>query len=590
MFKGAATMAADGNGNGDLHGPTTGQLVGMKVMKFVEESKEECWKKSVIATVAGAGMGVGLGTFLGTFEGAHGELVGNTMRQQLYNGFKKSIHAGYEFAMVGALFAGIECVIERERAAHDVLNTIAAGGTTGAVLGAIGGRQLPAAALARHTGKSAAGFAVVAVVFEKAFDYKDRLRHGDGTYTFAGGFFKYTGNWWEGKMHGHGVFTMRDGTIYEGDFADGEIEGIGLRRWPNGTTYNGQFVRGEMHGEGVYLAANGERYEGHWEHNKRSGYGELVCANGDSYHGTFEQHKPDGSGEYVYAATGDRYNGGFRAGLPHGHGQLHDKDGNVMYYGEWQDGKRSGQGVGALLGYPHNGVQFRGLWMANRPARPPIRLAFKLVTVAPPATTEEAPEADEPVLPKIELTDVPAVLNVEHKHIPTLAVVTISGEGDDIQMVDGECGRRLRLRVFEGAVPHPANDGGNNDGGDGKAIEAPTAAQWKFVTGTTIQHVAVERPRSEAGNRSRPGTRGGTHDKHQNDRSATPSVETIPVVHEEYADEFTATNSDGRALFDRLVLPSLTLVGNYYLQCECLSSTTHAQRMPPAFLPLALIN
>lgn len=59
------------------------QRAQVAVLRFVHESKESCWKKSVVATVAGASMGVGLGTFLGTFEGAHGELVGNTTRVQV---------------------------------------------------------------------------------------------------------------------------------------------------------------------------------------------------------------------------------------------------------------------------------------------------------------------------------------------------------------------------------------------------------------------------------------------------------------------------------------------------------------------------
>ena len=46
-----------------------------------------------------------------------------------------------EFAMVGAIYAGIECAIERERATHDVFNTIAAGGASGGVLGAWAARQ-----------------------------------------------------------------------------------------------------------------------------------------------------------------------------------------------------------------------------------------------------------------------------------------------------------------------------------------------------------------------------------------------------------------------------------------------------------------
>ena len=56
-----------------------------RAVKFAEESRESCWKRSVVACAAGATMGVGLGTFLGTFEGAHGELVGRTMREQVTN-------------------------------------------------------------------------------------------------------------------------------------------------------------------------------------------------------------------------------------------------------------------------------------------------------------------------------------------------------------------------------------------------------------------------------------------------------------------------------------------------------------------------
>lgn len=43
--------------------------------------------------------------------------------------------------MVGCVFAGIECVVERERATHDMYNTVIAGGGTGAVLGSWAARH-----------------------------------------------------------------------------------------------------------------------------------------------------------------------------------------------------------------------------------------------------------------------------------------------------------------------------------------------------------------------------------------------------------------------------------------------------------------
>lgn len=143
------------------------------VNNFLRESRESCWKHSVVASCTGAVMGVGLGTFLGTFEGAHGEIVGNTMREQLANGFKKSFHAGYvrsvyfskQFIVIGGIFSGIECNLERYRARSDVYNTVAAGAITGGALSAWAAKAMPQTLL-KHTAKGSASFAVFTLVIE----------------------------------------------------------------------------------------------------------------------------------------------------------------------------------------------------------------------------------------------------------------------------------------------------------------------------------------------------------------------------------------------------------------------------------------
>ncbi|ETV99330.1 hypothetical protein H310_08057 [Aphanomyces invadans] len=145
-----------------------------EVNRFIVEARESCVKQAIVSSVMGATMGVGLGVFLGTFEGAHGELVGNTMREQLYHGFRKSFIAGYDrsiyfskqFMVVGAIYSGIECTIERERAVHDVYNTVSAGATTGALLSGWAAKQLPAKEFIKHTTKGAATFAAFAAVME----------------------------------------------------------------------------------------------------------------------------------------------------------------------------------------------------------------------------------------------------------------------------------------------------------------------------------------------------------------------------------------------------------------------------------------
>lgn len=45
--------------------------------------------------------------------------------------------------MIGFIFAGLECVIERERAKHDVFNGMIAGGVAGGCLSAWSARRMP---------------------------------------------------------------------------------------------------------------------------------------------------------------------------------------------------------------------------------------------------------------------------------------------------------------------------------------------------------------------------------------------------------------------------------------------------------------
>ena len=53
--------------------------------------------------------------------------------------------------------------------------------------------------------------------------------HGQGTLTFRDG-DKYVGEWEDGKQHGQGTYTWSDGRKYVGEYKDGE-------EW-NGTVYD----------------------------------------------------------------------------------------------------------------------------------------------------------------------------------------------------------------------------------------------------------------------------------------------------------------------------------------------------------------
>ena len=68
--------------------------------------------------------------------------------------------------VIGALFAGIECNLERYRATTDVYNTIASGAMTGATLSAWAARTMQPRSLLKHTVKGSASFAAFTVAIE----------------------------------------------------------------------------------------------------------------------------------------------------------------------------------------------------------------------------------------------------------------------------------------------------------------------------------------------------------------------------------------------------------------------------------------
>ena len=71
------------------------------------------------------------------------------------------------FATVGAIFSGCECVFEKSRATHDILNPMLGGCAAGAILASKGGKgkdRLYA------MGLGCAGFAAFSLVIDRLFD------------------------------------------------------------------------------------------------------------------------------------------------------------------------------------------------------------------------------------------------------------------------------------------------------------------------------------------------------------------------------------------------------------------------------------
>uniref|UniRef100_A0A8D2AI66 MORN repeat containing 1 n=1 Tax=Sciurus vulgaris TaxID=55149 RepID=A0A8D2AI66_SCIVU len=199
-------------------------------------------------------------------------------------------------------------------------------------------------------------------------------RNGYGVYVYPNSFFRYEGEWKEGKKHGHGKLLFKDGSYYEGEFSDGEITGFGCRYWAwSGNTYSGHFVLGEPQGHGVMKYKAGGHYEGELSRGLRAGQGFLVDRDGQEYRGSFHDNKRHGRGQMLFK-NGDKYEGDWVQDRRQGHGVLRCADGST-YEGQWHSDVFSG--LGSLAHY--SGVTYHGLWINGHP----VEQASRIVILGP---------------------------------------------------------------------------------------------------------------------------------------------------------------------------------------------------------------
>ena len=113
--------------------------------------KEGCVPQVILGTFAGGVMGAALGLFLGAlgsdpgmqFHTSGKDLpsapVWDQMRVSWRATGKRAIGMGQNFAVITAIFQGTECVVEKYRGKHDVMNSMISGCAAGAALSAKSG-------------------------------------------------------------------------------------------------------------------------------------------------------------------------------------------------------------------------------------------------------------------------------------------------------------------------------------------------------------------------------------------------------------------------------------------------------------------
>ncbi|CAH8604329.1 unnamed protein product [Schistosoma mattheei] len=190
-------------------------------------------------------------------------------------------------------------------------------------------------------------------------------RDGMGTYLYKNGYYKYEGEWINGKRCGTGRFSMKDGSIYEGSFIDGEMCGNGRRFYAlSKNEYIGHFLFGERHGYGLMKYGDGSTYEGDWYHNLQQGHGKYVDVDKNKYVGEFFQNKKNGPG--CLHSHKLSYIGYWKNNIYDGNGILKMING-MTYEGEFKNGKPNGQGK--LTRKANLLPDYEGLWEDGLPCQ-----------------------------------------------------------------------------------------------------------------------------------------------------------------------------------------------------------------------------
>lgn len=135
-------------------------------------------------------------------------------------------------------------------------------------------------------------------------------------------YFKYHGNFKNGKVNGHGIYEHIDNNddlsselvkYYEGNFIDGNKNGIGKEIYLNNESYFGSFNNSLRNGNGTLYNSNGtEKIKCFWENGSAINTTEIT------------EHWENGN---------IKYKGGFNGIKWHGKGVICYKNGNIFFEG-----------------------------------------------------------------------------------------------------------------------------------------------------------------------------------------------------------------------------------------------------------------
>ncbi len=267
--------------------------------------------------------------------------------------------------------------------------------------------------------------------------------------------------------------------VYTGDFVQGKKHGHGSMQYPNGDKYAGSWLRNAKHGDGTYTYSNGDLFSGKWSRNQRTGKGAFVVASsGSQLVGSWVKGKLQ-HGRWVLA-DGTVYSGAFSNNQPKGKGLF------TFPHGSQQEGEY-GLAEGEEGGEEEEGVTKPQSWQGSTISRATASSAVVNRTIVPPAPF--VPSVETLSLVNIESistadgNEVVMIVNSRENDV-NLKGCRIGVEGSSEQpfiiVDDFELGSGKRVRVLSGASaksPPPEEedvlnliwDSSSHWGGDGVA-------------------------------------------------------------------------------------------------------------------------
>ncbi|KAI9593843.1 Tim17/Tim22/Tim23/Pmp24 family-domain-containing protein [Syncephalis fuscata] len=132
--------------------------------KIAHQVMESCAAKTVFSGGAGFGLGALFGLFMAGLDFSTPEQHLNRpepkLKEQVKDVFKdmgkRSYSSAKNFAVVAAIYTGVECYIKSYRATNDLYNSVSAGCITGGILAAKGGPKMVVGGCAGFAAFSAA--------------------------------------------------------------------------------------------------------------------------------------------------------------------------------------------------------------------------------------------------------------------------------------------------------------------------------------------------------------------------------------------------------------------------------------------------